>query len=112
VCRGRSVPGAPKVVLGPGTGLGAAALVRDRSGQAVVVSSEVGHMALAAGSMLELEILRLLKSRGGHIAIEDLVSGSGLPRLYALIARVRGQGSEELSANMISERALAGTDEI
>ncbi len=47
----------PVLLLGPGTGLGAALLV-EHAGRLVVQPSEAGQAALAAGTPLELDVVR------------------------------------------------------
>lgn len=55
----------PALVLGPGTGLGAA-LCLDCTG-AEVLLTESGHAALAAGNPLELAVLQDLATRWHHV---------------------------------------------
>src|SRR5690606_7690050 len=70
----------PAVLLGPGTGLGAA-LVVDLDGRIGVQPSEAGHAALAANTPLELDVVRLLQARFGHVDNERVLSGPGLMNL-------------------------------
>lgn len=79
----------PILLLGPGTGLGAALLVA-QEGRAVVQPSEAGQAALAAGTPLELEVVRLLQARFGHVASERVFSGPGLVNLYQALCTLRG----------------------
>ncbi|WP_072754619.1 glucokinase [Thermomonas hydrothermalis] len=79
----------PALVLGPGTGLGAAVVV-DVDGAPRVLPSEAGQAALAPGTALEIELLRVLQARFGHVACERVVSGPGLVNLYQALAEVRG----------------------
>ncbi|HOZ25452.1 MAG TPA: glucokinase, partial [Thermomonas sp.] len=67
----------PVVLVGPGTGLGAA-LVIDQGGRTGVQPSEAGHAALAANTPLELDVVRLLQARFGHVDNERVLSGPGL----------------------------------
>lgn len=77
----------PALVLGAGTGLGAALSLDGDHPQ--VLPSEVGHAALAPGNMLELDILRLLMQRFGHVDNERVLSGPGLVNLYACLCELR-----------------------
>lgn len=81
--------GAPKVVLGPGTGLGVAGLVPSGSGW-IAVPGEGGHAGLAAGDAYETELLAVLRRDRGHVSCEDLLSGPGLLTLYRAVVEVAG----------------------
>ena len=85
---GRADPEGPMALLGAGTGLGQAALVR-RGADAVVVSSEGGHVDLGARSPLEDRLVRWLRGRFGRVTRERVLSGSGLVLLYDFLGRVR-----------------------
>jgi len=78
----------PALVLGPGTGLGAA--LRLDSERQPVLPSEVGNAALAAGTALEMDIVRLLAARQGHVGNERILSGPGLVNLYRCLCELRG----------------------
>ena len=73
-------PHAARVVLGPGTGLGVAALVPCGDHWAVA-SSEGGHASLAADDPDTHALLASLAD-GRQLPVEALVSGPGLLRLY------------------------------
>lgn len=79
----------PVLLLGPGTGLGAALLV-DQNGRLAVQPSEAGQAALAAGTPLELDVVRMLQARFGHVANERVFSGPGLVNLYQSLCALRG----------------------
>lgn len=111
VCPGEVVESAPMLVLGPGTGLGAAALVIGPGENPVVVSTEAGHMGFAPGTPLEIKILENIMEKNSHVSVENLISGRGMPVLYQSIAGLRGRAVEMLSAQQITDRALAETDE-
>jgi glucokinase len=78
----------PALVLGPGTGLGAA-LCLDARGREVLLS-EAGHAALAAHTAVELDVLQRLSRRWSHVDNERALSGNGLMHLYDALADVRG----------------------
>ncbi|MEX0752500.1 MAG: ROK family protein [Xanthobacteraceae bacterium] len=70
-----------KVVLGPGTGLGVAALVP--TGDAwQSVASEGGHISFGAAMPDEDALFSRLRERG-RVTAETVLSGSGLARLHA-----------------------------
>ncbi|PTT57358.1 glucokinase, partial [Stenotrophomonas sp. HMWF022] len=78
----------PALVLGPGTGLGAA--LRFADGERPVLASEIGHAALGAGNALELHVLGRLLQRWPHVDNERVLSGSGLMNLYPCLCELRG----------------------
>lgn len=82
---GRAQRDAPRLVLGPGTGLGVALLVPDGAGWRVV-PGEGGHADLAPVDDGELEAWRLLRERHGRVALETVLSGPGLVRLHEVLA--------------------------
>ena len=84
---GTVAAGAPKVVLGPGTGLGMAALVPAAGGW-IPLTTEGGHRDLAATSEREWQIVRLLGQRFEHVSLERVLSGPGLVNLYEAITRL------------------------
>jgi glucokinase len=73
-----------KVALGPGTGLGVAALV-PANGRLVVVPSEGGHALFGPQAEDEFEVFRRLLQRHGGVAVETVLSGPGLMRLVRAI---------------------------
>ena len=73
-----------KVALGPGTGLGVAALV-PVNGRFVVVASEGGHASFGPEAEDEFEIFRRLRQQHGSVAVETILSGPGLVRLMHAI---------------------------
>jgi len=88
--RGRAEPKAPGLVLGPGTGLGVAALVPDPSdGPPIVVACEGGHALAAPPPGLPPALRKLWQHRSP--CWEDLVSGPGLLRLYRALATRTGR---------------------
>lgn len=91
-----------KVVLGPGTGLGVAALVpADKGWQAV--SSEGGHVIFGAAREDEDPIFARLHEHG-PVSAEMVISGSGLPRLHGAV----NPGAAPLTSAAIVQQALAG----
>ncbi len=101
----------PKVVLGPGTGLGVAALVPDGKGGWIPVSGEGGHVDLAPASNREISIIYQLAQEFGHVSPERVVSGPGLETLYAALSALDGQTRDSRpSAVDIVGAARRGTD--
>ncbi|MEK7245317.1 MAG: glucokinase, partial [Pseudomonadota bacterium] len=82
---GAAVANAPAAVLGPGTGLGVAALIPTPTGP-VALATEGGHATLAAATPEEDRILARLREQFGHVSAERVLSGPGLEALYAALA--------------------------
>lgn len=78
----------PTLVLGPGTGLGAALWLPDALPR--VLPSEAGHAALAAGTARELALLGHLLQRWPHVDTDRVLSGPGLLNAYAGLCAIDG----------------------
>jgi len=100
-------PSAPKVVLGPGTGLGVAAYLQTEQG-GLVLRSEGGHATLPSGSKREDAIIAKLRQQFGHVSAERALSGNGLENLYHAIASLESLAAPDLSAAEITQAAAAG----
>lgn len=98
-------------VIGPGTGLGVAAVVQTPLGWQAL-AGEGGHATLAAADDFEAALLRHVRQRHAHVSAERLLSGIGLPTLHEAVAAVRGDAAQPLEAPQIVERAVAGTDAV
>lgn len=98
----------PALVLGPGTGLGAA--LRLAAGEPPVLASEAGHAALAPGNALELEILGRLMQRWPHVDAERVLSGTGLMNLYPCLCEIRGATPRWTTPAQLVEAATHGGD--
>ena len=70
-----------KVALGPGTGLGVAALVPAGSDWQVV-ASEGGHASFGPGTTEEEPVFARLRDECGQVSAEMVLSGPGLMRLH------------------------------
>jgi glucokinase len=116
-------PGAGSVagnqaVIAPGTGLGEAGLFWDGN-RHLVFACEGGHSDFAPRGELQIELLRYLTKRFGHVSYERILSGPGLVNVYEfLCANGFGKQLPELEAAMeagdaaaaISRAAFAGKD--
>jgi glucokinase len=79
----------PRLILGPGTGLGVAALI-EASGRHTPVSSEFCHMGFGPETDEEWAIWPHLERAHGRITTESVVNGRGLARVYR--ARLLAKG--------------------
>lgn len=78
----------PKLVVGPGTGLGAAVYLPNGSG--CVMTTEAGQMDFAAQTLREREVLACLAPEGGYVPCERVLSGPGLLMLYQTLCVLNG----------------------
>lgn len=83
---GEPVHDAPRLVIGAGTGLGVAYLIKEGGGYKVI-AGEAGHAAFSPTTLEQVELWHDLSKRFGRVSAEDVVSGPGLQRIYEFIAR-------------------------
>ena len=108
---GEAVPrAATKVVLGPGTGLGAAALIRVHDTW-VPVPGEGGHVDLGPVSHRDFEIWPHIERRDGRISAETILSGSGMVRVYAAVCAADGAAAVYDSPEAIATAGLEQSDQ-
>ena len=100
-----------KLVLGPGTGLGVAALAWSGA-RWVALPGEGGHMSLGAADERQLALLERLRKGRAHLSAERALSGLGLAELYQAVAASHGLSSEALQPNDVIVRGLGSEDEI
>jgi len=109
-----------QAVVAPGTGLGEAGLFWDGN-RHHVFACEGGHTDFAPQGELQIELLRYLTKRFGHVSYERILSGPGLVNVYEfLCASGCGKETAELTASKqsgdaaaaISKAALAGNDSL
>lgn len=106
---GEPVAHAPIWALGPGTGLGASALAWSGHGW-LPLSSEGGHITIAAANDREADILAVLRGMHSHVSAERVVSGMGLINLYTAIATLSDQPVDpEITPADITARGLERT---
>jgi glucokinase len=99
---------ATKVVLGPGTGLGVAALLRV-DGRWQVVASEGGHVSFGPQAEDETEVFaRVRREYGGMVSAEAVLSGPGLLRLArALDPQTRYRDPEAIVVGALAREPSA-----
>jgi glucokinase len=96
-----------RVVLGPGTGLGVAALV-PVDGRWHVLASEGGHASFGPRTPEEVEIFAALMHEHGSISAETILSGPGLARLLrAVDPRSHAKTPEAVVADALAGDAAA-----
>jgi glucokinase len=98
---------ANKAAVGPGTGLGVAALLRV-DGRWLPLATEGGHVELAATAAIEWEAFAALRRTLGRVSAEDVLSGPGLARLHGALALARGEPKDGATPAELTARAGAG----
>lgn len=101
----------PALILGPGTGLGAAVWIPTRRGE-VVLATEAGQAALSATTDTELAVLHELRLLHDHVSVERLISGPGLLTLYQTLSRLHGVAASLSTPAEVSAAAVAGSDAV
>lgn len=91
-------------VVGPGTGLGAAGLIR-RSGQTFPLITEAGHVGFAPENALQRAVWDVLRHRFGRISDERLISGGGVENIYTALSEIHDQPSSPLCAADIFQQS-------
>ncbi len=86
---GSAREGASRVVLGPGTGLGVAGLVRARR-MWIPVAGEGGHVDLGPRTPRDMAIWPHLERIEGRVSAEQVLCGRGLVNLYRAICGADG----------------------
>ncbi|WP_333714389.1 glucokinase [Yoonia sp.] len=99
---------AAKLVIGVGTGFNAAP-VFDLDHGRVVTPSESGHANLPIRNELELRLCNYVSTAHGFPAVEDVLSGRGLERVYAFLGQ-EAEDPRELAAKDIMAALDDDTD--
>ena len=106
---GEARPDFPLIALGPGTGLGVAALVPLPGGGWQPVAGEGGHVTMAAATARESAVLDELRERFDHVSAERLLSGQGLVNLYQALSALSGQQVVYSTPDVICAHGLEGS---
>jgi glucokinase len=114
--KGKKVESGNVGLIAAGTGLGEA-LIYTNGETDFPYASEGGHADFAPGSQGEAELWGYIYSEKGHVEAEDVLSLSGLERIYSFLVDTQGamrsewfEQAEDRPA-MILEKALSGQDE-
>ena len=109
-----------QALIAAGTGLGEAGIAATPSGRRPF-ATEGGHTDFGPRNELEIELLRYLFPRFGHVSYERVLSGMGLESMYQFFRDTgRGVESPELAAEMasgdpgavISHHGMAGDSDL
>jgi glucokinase len=110
-----------KAIIAAGTGLGEAILFY-QDGRYHVIPSEGGHTDFGPRNLFEIEMLRSLLGKFGHVSYERICSGMGMPNIYYYLRENRfakepaevAQAIEEAAdpTRVIVQKAMAGESEL
>ncbi|GAA4027939.1 glucokinase [Sphingomonas rosea] len=98
-------------ILGPGTGLGVAGLLRDGADYRVI-ETEGGHVDFAPLDALEDRILAELRRSFRRVSVERILSGRGLMNIYEALASIEGRPAELRDEKLLWGAALDGSDSL
>lgn len=98
-------------IVGPGTGLGVALLLR-RDGIYHALESEGGHIDFASVDRLEDAILVHLRERFRRVSAERLVSGPGLRNIYEALGAIEGRTIATVDDKVLWHSAFTGDDRL
>ena len=98
-------------IVGPGTGLGVAALLR-KSDHYDVIETEGGHVDFAPLDSLEDRILAELRRSFRRVSVERIASGRGLWNLYEALGTLEGQQLKFRDDKQLWAAALDGSDSL
>lgn len=96
-------------IIGPGTGLGVAQVVRT-DGSYRAIATEGGHIDFAPLDGIEDQLLQFLRQRYGRVSVERLVSGPGLANIHAALASIEGRTIQSADEKALWMAALTGAD--
>ncbi|WP_241693335.1 glucokinase [Endozoicomonas acroporae] len=103
---GEAIPEATKLIIGPGTGLGVAAL-KKVGDHWLPLPGEGGHAAFSPISAMDNEILGILQQQLGYVSWESVLCGYGIERLYQAHSMLSAQ-TQTLKNHEITAQALDG----
>ena len=98
-------------ILGPGTGLGVAHVLRHAGGYEVM-ETEGGHVDFAPLDSIEDAILQRLRQRFLRVSTERIVSGPGLANIHAYLAEMEGKPLGAQDDKALWTAALEGSDRL
>jgi glucokinase len=98
-------------IVGPGTGLGVAHVLR-RDGRAFVTETEGGHLDFAPLDSIEDALLARLRARYRRVSVERIVAGPGLAAIIEALAAIEGRPVPAGDDKTLWAAALDGTDSL
>lgn len=98
-------------VIGPGTGLGTAILLRDGPAYRVI-EAEGGHIDFAPLDVIEDAVLAHLRKRHPRVSVERIVSGPGLVAIHEALSALEGRPIAARDDKALWTDALSGGDSL
>lgn len=98
-------------IIGPGTGLGVAHVLRTGDGYHVQ-ATEGGHIDFAPLDSIEDAILARLRKRYRRVSAERVVSGPGLVDIYETLASIEGRAIQQLDDKQLWSLGTSGEDSL
>jgi len=98
-------------IVGPGTGLGVAQLLRS-DGAHHVIETEGGHIDFAPLDAIEDRMLTTLRQRHRRVSIERLAAGMGLAHIHEVLAAIEGRAVVARDQKALWAAALDGSDSL
>lgn len=98
-------------IIGPGTGLGVAHVLRLEDTYHVQ-STEGGHIDFAPHDSIEDAILARLRKRYLRVSAERVVSGPGIVDIYETLAAIEGRAIQQLDDKAIWQLSISGDDSL
>ena len=108
---GDALPHAGRAVLGPGTGLGVAGLMRS-DGKWIPVPGEGGHMDIGPRTPRDYQVWPHIEPLEGRVSGEQILSGRGLVNTYRAVARADGKTPAFGTPAEITKAALEKSDAV
>ena len=99
-------------IVGPGTGLGVASLLRRPEGGYDVIECEGGHMDFAPLDSFEERLLSDLRESFGRVSVERLVSGPGLWIFYQALGKLEDRPLRIRDERELWTAAIEGRDNL
>lgn len=98
-------------VVGPGTGLGVALIVR-RHGRNIICETEGSHIDFAPRDAFEDRLLGRMRREHGRVSVERLACGSALPIIYSLLSEGVSHSAQFSDQKSLWQAAINGDDEL
>ena len=98
-------------IVGPGTGLGVASVVRGADGYRVV-PTEGGHIDFAPLDAIEDALLARLRKRHRRVSAERIVCGPAIVDIYETLADLEGRAIRSLDDRSIWKAGMDGSDSL
>jgi glucokinase len=93
-----------RLMIGLGTGFNAASVLYTPAGR-IVTPSEAGHANLPVRTEQELRLCRFVETAHGFPAVEDVLSGRGLERVYNFLSPTPDQPQRLSAAEVMAAAA-------